>query len=35
VQNVGSYNETGSPGAVVILLMWLWLSAFIVLLGAS
>jgi membrane protein len=35
VQNVGSYNETGSPGDVVILLMRWWLSAFIVLLGAS
>ena len=32
----GSYNETyGSIGAVVILLMWFWLSAFIVLLGAE
>jgi membrane protein len=36
VQNFGSYNETyGSIGAVVILLMWFWLSAFIVLLGAE
>ena len=36
VQNLGSYNETyGSLGAVVILLMWFWLSAFIVLLGAE
>jgi membrane protein len=36
VQNFGSYNETyGSLGAVVILLMWFWLSAFIVLLGAE
>jgi membrane protein len=35
VQNVNSYNDTGSPGAVVILLMWFWLSAFIVLLGAE
>lgn len=34
--NFGSYNETyGSIGAVIILLMWLWLSAFIVLLGAE
>jgi membrane protein len=36
VQNFGSYNETyGSIGAVVILLMWFWLSAFSVLLGAE
>jgi uncharacterized BrkB/YihY/UPF0761 family membrane protein len=35
LQNVGSYNETGSPGTVLILLMWFWLPAFIVLLGAS
>jgi membrane protein len=36
VRNFGSYNETyGSLGAVVILLMWFWLSAFIVLLGAE
>ncbi len=36
VTHLGSYNETyGSLGAVIILLMWLWLSAFIVLLGAQ
>jgi membrane protein len=36
VSNFSSYNETyGSLGAVVILLMWFWLSAFIVLLGAE
>jgi membrane protein len=36
VQNFGSYNETyGSIGAVVILLMWFWLSSFTVLLGAE
>jgi membrane protein len=36
VRNFGSYNETyGSLGAVVILLMWFWLSAYIVLLGAE
>jgi membrane protein len=36
VTNFGSYNETyGSLGAVIILLMWFWLSAFIVLFGAQ
>jgi membrane protein len=36
VSNFSSYNETyGALGAVVILLMWLWISAFIVLLGAE
>ena len=36
VSNFGSYNETyGSIGAVVVLMMWLWLSALIVLLGAE
>ena len=36
VQNFGSYNETyGSIGAVIILLMWFWLSAFSVLFGAE
>ncbi|WP_106478805.1 YihY/virulence factor BrkB family protein [Phytohalomonas tamaricis] len=36
VRNFASYNETyGSLGAVVILLMWFWLSAYIVLLGAE
>lgn len=35
VANFANYNETfGSLGGVVILLTWLWLSAFIVLLGA-
>ncbi len=35
VSNFSNYNETyGSLGAVVVLLMWLWLSAVIVLLGA-
>jgi membrane protein len=36
VQNFGGYNETfGALGGVIILLTWLWLSAFIVLLGAE
>ena len=36
VRNFGSYNETyGSLGAVIVLLMWFWLSAFIVLMGAE
>ncbi|MCB2053199.1 MAG: YihY/virulence factor BrkB family protein [Geminicoccaceae bacterium] len=36
VRSFGSYNETyGSIGAVVILLMWFWLSALIVLMGAE
>ncbi|QOR39665.1 YihY/virulence factor BrkB family protein [Billgrantia diversa] len=36
VRNFGSYNEIyGSLGAVIILLMWFWLSAYIVLLGAE
>ncbi len=36
VRNFASYNETfGTLGGVVVLLMWMWLSAFIVLLGAE
>ncbi|MBV2358408.1 YihY/virulence factor BrkB family protein [Thalassococcus sp. CAU 1522] len=35
VQTFGSYNETfGALGGVIVLLTWLWLSAFILLLGA-
>lgn len=36
VSNFGSYNETfGSMAGVIILLMWLWISAFIILIGAE
>lgn len=36
VGNFGSYNESfGALAGVVVLLMWLWISAFIVLLGAE
>lgn len=36
VQDFGSYNETfGTLGGVIILLTWLWLSAYIILLGAT
>lgn len=36
VGNFGSYNETfGSLAGVIVLLMWLWLSAFIILMGAE
>jgi len=36
VRNFGSYNETyGTLGAVIILLLWLWLSSFVLLLGAE
>ncbi|WP_179380816.1 YihY/virulence factor BrkB family protein [Jannaschia marina] len=36
VQTFGSYNETfGSIGGVIVLLTWMWLSAFVILLGAE
>ena len=36
VSNFASYNETfGALGGAIILLMWLWLSAYIVLIGAE
>lgn len=36
VGNFGSYNESfGALGGVVIMIMWLWISAFIVLLGGA
>ena len=36
VRNFGSYQETfGTLGGAVILLMWMWISAYIVLLGAE
>ena len=36
VTNFGNYNASfGSMAGVIILLMWLWISAFIVLLGAE
>ncbi len=36
VSNFGSYNETfGTLAGAIVLLMWLWLSAYIILLGAE
>ena len=36
VSNFGSYNETyGALGGVIIMLLWLWISCFVVLLGAQ
>ena len=36
VNNFGKYNETyGSIGAVIVLMLWLYLTAFVVLLGAE
>ena len=35
VANIAHYNQTfGSLGGVIVLLTWLWLSAYVVLLGA-
>ncbi len=36
VQNFSSYNETfGSLAGVIVMLMWMWLSAYVILLGAE
>ncbi|GIT86647.1 YihY/virulence factor BrkB family protein [Roseobacter sp. OBYS 0001] len=36
VSNFGSYNESfGTLAGVIVLLMWFWISAFIILLGAE
>jgi membrane protein len=36
VANFGSYNETyGSLGAVVVLMLWIWISALVILVGAE
>ena len=36
VENFGSYNESfGTLAGAIVLLMWLWISAFILLLGAE
>jgi membrane protein len=36
VANLGSYNKTyGSLGAVIIFLVWLWISNVVILLGAE
>ena len=36
VDHFGSYNRTyGSLGALLVLLIWMWLSAFVVLFGAA
>jgi len=36
VANFGSYNETfGSLGGVVVMLMWMWISAYVILMGAE
>ena len=36
VRNFGNYQETyGAAGAVIVLLMWFWVTAYIVLIGAE
>jgi membrane protein len=36
ITNFGDYNETyGTMGAVMVLMLWLWVSAFVVLIGAE
>ena len=36
VQNFGSYNETfGSIAGVIVVLMWMWISAYVILMGAE
>ncbi|WP_299877830.1 YihY/virulence factor BrkB family protein [uncultured Sulfitobacter sp.] len=36
VANFGSYNESfGTLGGVIVLLMWLWISAYVIILGAE
>ena len=36
VSNFASYNETfGTLGGVIVLLMWLWLSGLVILIGAE
>jgi len=36
ISNFGTYNESfGTLAGVVVLLMWFWISAFIILLGAE
>jgi membrane protein len=36
ITNFGSYNKTyGSAAAIVILMMWFWISAYVILIGAE
>ena len=36
MSNFGSYNESfGTLGGVIILLTWLWISAYVIILGAE
>ena len=36
MRNFANYNETyGSIGAVIVLMMWFWVSAFVFLIGAE